>query len=59
LKITEIAQIVGLLFLQLRLWFNFDKKGLGYTLGDFQINSSGRPVISSTNTYTGSAVEAR
>jgi hypothetical protein len=42
-KITQLAQISGLLFSTVKI-INFDKKnGPGYILGDFFTNSSGHP----------------
>jgi hypothetical protein len=43
MKIKELADMFGLLFPQLIICINFDKKGLGYILGDFFTNSSGHP----------------
>jgi hypothetical protein len=43
-KITELAQIFGLLFPQRSSYvFILAKNGLGYILGDFFTNSSGHP----------------
>jgi hypothetical protein len=39
MKITKVAQILGLLFSKV----NLDKNGLGYIFGDFFLNSSGHP----------------
>jgi hypothetical protein len=41
LNLTEVAQILGLLFSMVCI--QFDKNGLGYILGDYFTNSSGHP----------------
>jgi hypothetical protein len=44
LKITEVAQILKLLFARVKSYALISTKdGLGYVLGDFYTNSSGRP----------------
>jgi hypothetical protein len=50
LKITEGAHIFGYFFPRIRLSINFDKNGLGYTLGHFFENASGHPVCQGSKT---------
>jgi hypothetical protein len=44
LKNTKVAQILGIFKKSIDSVSNFTKNGLGYILGDFFTNSSGRPV---------------
>jgi hypothetical protein len=47
LKITEVAKLLSRYFPRNKLLIKFDKNGLGYTLGDFFTNSSGRIALQS------------
>jgi hypothetical protein len=42
-KITELEQIIGLLFPQWKWCVNFEKNGLGNTFGDVVTNAFGHP----------------
>jgi hypothetical protein len=42
-KLTEMAQTIGLFFRGKSYVFNFHRNGLGYILGDFFTDTSGHP----------------